>query len=45
MHELTQAESTSWWHVPMIVHVSILEFRKKIKISEATEKFETNKRK
>ena len=42
LNELTQAKSVSWWHVPLIVHVTTWKFRLKIEISDRTEQFETN---
>ena len=42
LNELTQAKLVSWWHVPLIVHVTIWKFRRKIEISERTGQFETN---
>ena len=30
LNQLTQAESVSWWHVQLIVHVTIWKFRQKI---------------
>ena len=42
LKQLTQAESVSWWHVQLLVHVTIWKFRRKLEISEITEQFETN---
>ena len=42
LKQLTQAESVSWWHVQLLVHVTIWKFRQKLEISEMTEQFETN---